>query len=327
MVSLVSVTMMALASLSLASVSNAADWFDGLPTVTTDKDVYLAGQTVGISVTCYVPASFSSTGQCYFTVEDALGNTVYDRRNHVSVFWVLTSLMPPKTFSFEWNQLDDAGKQVQPGDYEIWGYEAGYRFWGPPLIGNSTSVSIVERYDVNLPRGWNLFSLPLLASNYTSSSLGLPNGSVVAGWNKTTSSYDLFIVGLSPPSRAFALTDFSAYFIYTPSSCTVSIFGLPVTSPQTFQWNLSPSGSGWVFAGFPKTGTVHYANEIQSWIDTPGAKVMMVVRFNPATGSYQTWFSSLPMINNFPLWPGEGYGIFLTTSSLYGNVVTVTYGP
>lgn len=325
---LVSVSIMALASLSIAAVNNAAEWWDGSPTVTTDKEVYLTGETVTIKVTCYIPAQFSSTGQCFYVVKDELNKTVYDFRNHTYVAWVLTSLTPPKTFAFGWNQKDDNGKQVPTGTYAIWGYEAGYHFWSSsPIAGNSTTISIVEKYTVNLVHGWNLFSLPLVASNYTSASLGLPTGSVVARWNSTARGYDVFIVGVSPQSRAFALANFRAYFVHVASACTVPVLGLRVTSPQKFTWELPPSGTGWVLAGFPKGNTTHRVSEIQSWIDTPGVKVITVIYYNPLTGTYVTWISSLPTINNFILVPGQGYGIFLSTSSLSGDVVTGTYPP
>jgi hypothetical protein len=317
---LIAVLMMALASLSVVAVNHAADWHDGAPTVVTDKDVYLAGQTVRISVTCYIPAQFSSTGQCFFVVMNASGGAVYDLRSHVWVFWVLTSLMPPKTFSFDWNQKDDAGQQVPPGNYEIWGYEAGYQFYSsPPIAWNSTSISIVEEYDVDLVQGWNLFSLPLVASNYTSDSLGLPTRSVVVKWNSALQSYGgIFVVGVSPPSMAFELTEGEGYWIYAASACTVSVFGVPLTTTHYYEW-VVPSGGGWVLVGFPKTSGIWHASDVAGWSDFPDA-VRIVVCLDASAGVYKTYIAGMPL-TDFGITPGLGYWVYLNQS------VTVAYGP
>ena len=323
---------MALASLSIAAGSQA-DWFYGFeaPTVVTDKDVYVTGETVRINVTCYIPMQFTTGKQCYFVVEDSLDNIVYNMSRHFYWIQVFTFLSPPKTFSFAWDQKNDTGVQVPTGSYEIWGYEAGDRMSDPPIAGNSTTITIVEDTTptqsvemgyLYLVQGWNLVSLPLLASNYTATSLGLPTGSVVARWDSAAKSYQVFIVDVSPSSQDFALVDFVCYYVYVPSAHTISIFGVPVTSPRTFQWDLGPSGSGWVLAGFPATGTIHHAHDIQSFIGTQ-ARVELVVRFDPVSDRYFTWLSAVPTINDFVLIPGEGYGIYLV-----GNpVITVTYGP
>lgn len=316
----------ALASLSIVAGSQA-DWLYGyeIPKVVTDKTVYLTGETVKINVTCYIPMQFTSGKQCYFVVEDSLDNTVYNMSRHYYWVQVLTSLSPPKTFSFTWDQKNDTGVQVPAGSYEIWGYEAGYRMSDPPIAGNSTTITIVddttptESFEMGylyLVPGWNLVSLPLMASNYTASSLGLPMGSVVAALNSTTRSYEVFVVGISPPSMSFPLVDFRGYFIYAPSASTVPIFGVSVTSATTFEWKV-PAGGGWVLAGFPDDGSFpHYARDIPGWTDYPSA-VKMVVRFS--SPGYIAWVSSVPTMNSFPLFPGEGYGIFLSES------VTVTY--
>jgi hypothetical protein len=306
---------MALATLSLAVVNNAADRYDGLPTVTTDKGVYLAGQTLSINVTCYLPSSFSSTGQCYFTVEDALGNTIYDLRNHVGVFWVLTTLVPPKTFSFNWDQKDDAGQQVKSGNYEIWGYEAGFQFWGPPLVGNSTSVLIVQTYNVSLVPGWNMVSLPLVGFGYRASTLGLLTGDIVTGWNG--SAYNqIYVVGRSPARNDFAILENTGYWIFVNVAETLAINGVVPTGPQSRSITVPPGG-GWVLIGLNSLKTWH-ASDIPPMFSPPGS-VNMVARYDPVTGMYRTYIGTVR--TDFLLFPGQAFFVWCNQNC------TMTYNP
>ena len=328
-ISPVAVSMLVLASFSLVAMNHAANWIDGEPTVTTDKSVYLSGQNVGINVTCYVPSSFSSTGQCFYVVKDALGTTVYDLRLHVVVGWVLTTLVPPKTFSFTWGQKNDAGQQVSPGIYDVWGYEAGYRFFSDlPIAGNSTGITVstdtipvptLVRFDVNLLQGWNLFSLPLLATNYTSASLGLPPRSVVVKWNSTSCQYDdIFVVGVSPPSWAFALAEGVAYWIFPSSYCTVSIYGTILNATHNYNWDV-PAQGGWVLVSFPKSGKLWHASEVASLTDKPYA-VLALVHWNPGFQRYSQYMPGV-ITSDFYMIPGSGCWVYLSES------VVVSYGP
>ena len=316
-------------SLSVIAVNDLADWYDGIPLVTTDKDSYLKGETVQINVTCYIPAQFSSSGQCFFTVADESGRVIYDLRSHVYVLWVLTSLIPPNTFSFSWSQVDDLGQHVPPGNYQVWGYEAGYSFWGTPIAGNSTSISILnesvpvpvmDKMDVRLLEGWNQFSLPLLASNYTPSTLGLPSGSIVQRWNSTTQSYDCaYVVGVSPSSMDFPLEEGAGYWIYPKSDCTITVYGSVLNATRHYSWDVPLSG-GWALVGFPKASQTWPARDVTSWTDNPDA-VQAVVMWNPGFQTYNTYTHGIDTPPIFFMIAGFGYFVNITGS------VAVSYGP
>ncbi len=328
-ISLIAVTLMVFATVSVITRNSSADQWDGNPMVVTDKAVYLTGEPVRINVTCYLPGSYSSSGQCFFTVKDSANKTIYDLRNHVYVLWVLTFLLPPKTFSFSWNQKNDSGVQVAPGDYEIWGYQAGYSFWGPPIAGNSTSITItnesvpvpvLNKMEVRLLKGWNLFSLPMIASNYSASSLGLPSGSVIVRWNSTVQSYDhSYVVGVSSPPQDFPLVEGIGYWIYPSSNCTVTVFGAVVNATRHYSWNV-PSTGGWVMVGFPKASQIWPARDVSSWTDKPDA-VRAVVMWNTGFQTYMTYIPGIDIPPVFFMIPGFGYWVNLSES------VAVAYGP
>src|SRR4030065_1875432 len=193
--SLLVVTVIAVSTLSLIPGNSTAQ--DGPVIVTTDKDVYAVGDTVHITVTVVGPihASFSSTCQCYFVVEDLSGNVVYDLRHHVGWFQTLTSLhLGPgatKDFNFTWNQKDDVGNQVPANaGYVIWGYVAGWNPMDEPVAEGAGLVSIGEQgvFALAPAEGWNLVSVPLIAHGYSANTLGLTPGDMVVGWNSSTQS-------------------------------------------------------------------------------------------------------------------------------------------
>jgi len=145
--SIVSILAVAVSSLALVAGNSSAQDDDRVQ-VTTDKDVYAPGEIVRINVTVVGPlfATFSSTCQCFFIVEDAFGNVVYDLRNHYSWSLIPTSLSapPPTSFLFTWDQSDDAGNRfVAQGSYDVWGYVAGYNPMDPPVAGDSKQIQIL----------------------------------------------------------------------------------------------------------------------------------------------------------------------------------------
>ena len=204
------------------------------------------------------------------------------------------------------------------GTYEVWATVTDG--FAVPVQDIMLVEVLTPSVEIDLSPGWNLFSLPLLATNYTSANLGLPFGSVVvSGWNSSTQSYDVgFIVGLSPPSTAFPLIEGKGYWIYSATACTLVIFGEILMTAHYYEWTV-PAGGGWVLVGFPKTLSIWHASDIPGWCDPPDS-VVMVSRYNAPYGVYQSYIIQFP-VTDFTLTPGEGYWVFLTQS------VTCAYGP
>jgi len=316
---------------AFALTSNASSAEDEPVIVTTDKGTYSPGETVKINVSLVVPlfASFSSSCQCYFVVEDLSGNTVYDLRSHSYWAQVLTFLHGPKSFGFTWNQKDDAGGQVPEGTYNISGFIAGYHPMDDPVAGGWTFIAIDEEptatmatsYSVTLRQGWNMFSLPLVSSNYTSANLGLPTGGAVVPWDSATQSYgQAFIVGITPPSFAFPIVEGKGYWIWVPVSLTLTLFGDVLTTKHQYEW-IVPPGGGWVFVGFPETNgsAVIHASDVVSLSPLPGG-VLQVVWFDPVTQTYRIYIAGLPT-TNFHIVPGQAYWVYISQSMI------VEYGP
>jgi len=98
----------------------------------TNKTTYAPGEQVAITyqLTNRTPHAvtlhFPTTCESFFSVEDALGATIYAERAHVGCFFVLTqrTWQPNQTviYNFTWPQVNDAGQQVPAANYQIRGF-------------------------------------------------------------------------------------------------------------------------------------------------------------------------------------------------------------
>ena len=319
--SLLVVTVIAVSTLSLIPGNSTAQ--DGPVIVTTDKDVYAVGDTVHITVTVVGPihASFSSTCQCYFVVEDLSGNVVYDLRHHVGWFQILTSLhLGPgatKDFNFTWNQKDDVGNQVPANaGYVIWGYVAGWNPMDEPVAEGYGLVSIGEQvvFALALAEGWNLVSVPLIAHGYNANTLGLTPGDMVVGWNSSTQSYDrLYVVGLSPDSANFPIELSTGYWVYSGTDKILSLSGSAPAGRQCREIDV-PATGGWVIIGLNTLNSTWRASMIPDMYSGGDIiPITTVVGFDPITGQYRAYFRGFP-ITDFTLVPGNGYWCWCTAS-------------
>ena len=315
------ISLLAVAVMALSIVpGNRIAQEDGPVIVTTDKNAYVAGETVQINVTVFGPfvASFSSTCMCFFVVEDALGNSIYDLRLHSYWFWVLTTLGVPygtsRVFEFTWNQKDDAGKQVQPGTYKIWGYIAGYNIMDAPVAAGSKLISTGQEeavFEVALEAGWNLVSVPLVDHGYMASTLGLVNGDLVAGWNPATQRYDkCYVVGLSPQLRDFAIEEGNGYWIHTTTVETLNLQGTMPNGTQSWTYTV-PGTASWVMIGLTSLRAFH-ASELLSMVQPPGA-ISMVVGYDEVAGGYHPYIPEFPF-TDFLIVPGQGFWASCTAS-------------
>ncbi len=101
-------------------------------TLQTDKTTYAPGEPVAIifqltnHTSHAVTLDFPTTCQSFFSVQDASGTPVYDQRQHVGCFDVLTqrTWQPDEivTYNFTWSQVNDAGQQVPAASYQIRGF-------------------------------------------------------------------------------------------------------------------------------------------------------------------------------------------------------------
>jgi parallel beta-helix repeat protein len=173
-------------------------------------------------------------------------------------------------------------------------------------------------FDLNLVKGWNLISVPLVGNGYKASTLGLMKNDVVISYDPMTRSYDkTFIVGISPSSFDFAIADSTGYWIYARMNETLGLHGGASAISQTRSINV-PGGGGWAAICFNTLNATWRASMVPAMYT--GGAITVVARYSTASGNITSYIIGVPP-TDFTLVPGEGYWIYCTAS---GNL---SYNP
>jgi hypothetical protein len=196
------------------------------------------------------------------------------------------------------------------------GWNEGVAEWPYVTIDITMTVPRVE-FELNLVRGWNLISIPLVNDNLNASNIGLEDLSVVVSWNPLKKTYDkTFIVGVSPPTADFYFSDSSGYWIYVAVDQTLVLTGQAPTGVQTRVVEV-PAGGGWVDIGLKSLKTTWKASMIPSMFS--GGSVVVVAMYDPITKTYKTYIPGFPP-SDFYLIPGRGYEVYVTGSGIFSYV-------
>jgi len=187
------------------------------------------------------------------------------------------------------------------------------------LAGHNVSSTATASVAFNLPLwdGWNLISVPLAGNGYKASTLGLADGSMVAGWNSTRQVYDqTYIVGISESTDDFAIADSASYLVWVASAKTLHLYGSVQTTMQSRTFTV-PSSGGWVMMGFESQVTTRKASDVVGMYSGPGA--LTSVAYDPP-GYIIFDVNDAPPFD-FALIPGQGYWCWVTSSG------TLSYMP
>lgn len=96
-----------------------------------------------------------------------------------------------------------------------------------PYEGSAQVVNMPS-FSFNLYAGWNLITVPV-GNNYTASSLAalIPGCEMVAWWDAASSTYNTFIVGVTPPGSPwdFAINDGVGYYVKVAGDTTATVNG------------------------------------------------------------------------------------------------------
>jgi hypothetical protein len=182
----------------------------------------------------------------------------------------------------------------------------------------SKTAKVSGAFTLNLIKGWNLVTVPLVGFGYKASTLGLVKNDVVASYNPTTRTYDKnFIVGVSPIPLDFAIAANTGYWIYAGLNETLYLKGALATGPQSKTITFS-GAHGWAIIGFNSLNTTRKASNIPAMFS--GSTISTVATYNPATKTYKSYIVGVPP-TDFALSPGQAYWVYCN-----GNC-TMTYNP
>ncbi|MGQ9652134.1 MAG: PKD domain-containing protein [Phycisphaerae bacterium] len=213
------------------------------------------------------------------------------------------------TLKYTWDFGD--GTPMVVGDYSVTHtYTAGGMYVYCVYVDdghghNVSSAAIVHvrvSFTLNLLKGWNLVTVPLVNHGYTARTLGLVLGDEVVSWSPTSQSYDkVFIVGISPPALDFALNPQEGYWIYAGSARTIVLYGDEPTDIQLRYIDV-PEAGGWAIVGIPSLNTTVKASNLA---ESYSGGVSLVAAYDAALGTYKTYIPGLPL-PDFYLSPGMG---------------------
>ena len=157
-------------------------------------------------------------------------------------------------------------------------------------------------------RGWNLMTVPC-SHTFMASSLGaaVPGCSIVAYWNATSSMFQSFLVGISPPGMDFAVQDGMGYFIYVANDTVFSQRGAAISGV-----NVSLA-VGW--------NTIGWYNQTATNASSLGAAVdncTIVAYWNATSSTFASFLVGIsPPAMDFRIERGMGVFVYVTASSTW----------
>ena len=204
-----------------------------------------------------------------------------------------------------------------PGVYSAFAYAFDGYIFSLPSVPISIEVSDASFYLELIP-GWNFVTIPPVGWGYMTSTLGLATGDIVASWNPATQSYNqVYVVGVSPPFKDFAIAESTGYWIHAVGSETLALQGTIPAAPQSRTITV-PATGGWAIIGFNSLRTDLDASDVPAMYT--GGSVTQVVAYDQPMHVYKVYNVLLPF-TDFSLIPGNAYWIFVTASG------TLTYDP
>jgi hypothetical protein len=181
---------------------------------------------------------------------------------------------------------------------------------GTPNVANVTLLNSVYQYTIQLYRGWNIISSPVVIQPFMVSHFHDINANItrVMRYNNETLSYDSYLLG-APADYDFLFTTDMGVHVYSLQNTTLTYVGsIPTGRSASLKktWN----EAGW--------STFHSSNAISMCNILPGSQRVMM--FDAINQTYLSYLQGAPADYDFAMVPGAGYMIYTDT------VTTLDYG-
>jgi len=165
-------------------------------------------------------------------------------------------------------------------------------------------------FTFTLCQGWNLVTMPV-NHTYTAASLGenISGCSIVAYWNATSSMFQSFLVGISPPGMDFAIRDGVGYFVYVEHDCYAGAADTPVPDVAV------ALSTGWNTLGwYNGTATNASASSLGTAIDN----CTIVAYWNASSSVFQSFLVDVsPPAMDFRITRGMGVFVYVTSPGVW----------
>jgi len=181
-----------------------------------------------------------------------------------------------------------------------------------PFMVNGPIYSQV--FTLQIYKGWNFITVPLVGYGYTASTLALEKLDFVVTWDPATQKYNkIFIVGVTPIGMDFPIEISTGYWVHAGGNRTLLLCGTIPTTTMTRAVTL-PMGGGWVNIAFNTLNTTWKASMVPAMFT--GGNVTLVSMYDPITDTYRTYITKIPQ-SDFTLVPGQAYWAWCTASGVF----------
>ncbi|BAI62868.1 hypothetical protein MCP_2796 [Methanocella paludicola SANAE] len=168
-----------------------------------------------------------------------------------------------------------------------------------------------QSFTIQLKKGWNLISFPLVndsvwASQFTGTAI-----STVLSYDRVSGNFTSYLVGISPPSYDINLRTDSGYFLYCEEDTFIVIYG---SLPDHRSIDIFP---GWNLIGWSSLSTSN-AKTVCGKMD--GSQT--IDHYINPVDNYESYIEGIsPDEYSFDMIPGEGYFIYSESE----NIVKYTF--
>ncbi|WP_230741477.1 lectin like domain-containing protein [Methanooceanicella nereidis] len=163
-----------------------------------------------------------------------------------------------------------------------------------------------SRFNISMKSGWNMISIPLENNTIWASNLSGTGVSSVASYNRTTGSYDMFLVGISPPQYDINLKTDHGYFLYCDRDTWLNVTG---KLPAGRSIDIYPD---WNMIGWSNMTGSNAQAVCQGLTDH-----QTIARYNTSKASFDIYLEGIsPPEFNFNVVPGEGYFVYSEASAV-----------
>jgi parallel beta-helix repeat protein len=163
-------------------------------------------------------------------------------------------------------------------------------------------------FHMNVSGGWNLVAIPG-AHSHTASSLGqnISGCSIVARWNATSSTFESYLVGVSPPGMDYAIKDGVGYFVYMDNDSGFSMADNPISGVSVDLY------TGWNTPGW-YNDTATNASSLGAAIDN----CTIVAYWNASSSTFESYLVGVsPPAMDFHIERGVGVFVYVTKPGVW----------
>jgi hypothetical protein len=165
-------------------------------------------------------------------------------------------------------------------------------------------------FTIELKKGWNLISFPLVNNSVWASQFAGTGISTVLSYDRISGNFNSYLVGISPSSYDINLVTDNGYFLYCEEDTSIVIYG---SLPDQRSIDIHP---GWNMIGWSSLSSSN-AKTVCGKIDGN----QTIDRYINPVESYESYLEGIsPDAYSYDMVPGEGYFIYSDSNNVQKHI-------